>query len=100
MTAPLICPLGPDDACLCPLCRDGVPWDMAVLVTDEGHETTLAAFVDGNAETLNTVASLAIGETHSEPGGGSAAWSVTRVASAGHTLTWCGKSFECFAALR
>lgn len=80
----LTCPLGPDAECHCPMCRDGVPWDMAVLVTDEGHATTLHTFVDDNGaldpETINAVASLAIGETYSEPGGGSAAWSVTRTA--------------------
>ena len=55
------------------------------LLTDEGHETTLDAFIADNAECMDEQTQcilycLRIGETYSEPGGGSAAWSVTRTA--------------------
>ena len=63
----------------------GLRLNTTTLRTDEGAECSFADFVRDNLETLDgatiaTIGMLRIGETYSEPAGGSAAWSVTRVA--------------------
>ena len=61
-----------------------MPTETPMLMTDEGCLCSRDDFARDNAEclddaTLTIIYCLRIGETYSEPGGGSAAWSVTRV---------------------